>query len=218
MFIFVFFYALISLTSSQSGQHHWQRRPQPLSSAHRGFSPPSQRRLSTAAVVNALPTVRLNGHSQQLHPDLLDAKASENGGIKAGASIFAGNMSKEFLTDISDYIYGLMSGKPQTRLHRTRSRALHAARQSDEVLDYEDEAKARDAAEERVLASRRSMAVVQSRPRTAVPPPRPASLRRRPNGISRRRPANSHRTADSPSATARNRAGSRRRLRAGGVA
>ncbi|EYC12602.1 hypothetical protein Y032_0046g1319 [Ancylostoma ceylanicum] len=166
-------------------RNQWQPRPQPLTSARRGFNPPfPQRRLPNGAVANALPTVRWNGPVQEIHPELIDAKASESAGFKNGASIFAGNMSREFLKEMSDYIYGLITGKLSTRPHRTRSRALRRGGHSTEVLDYEDDVRARDA-EERRLAQHRSLAVVQAPTRTAIP----LRTRSRPwVGVSRRKP------------------------------
>ncbi|KAL6741639.1 hypothetical protein Aduo_014873 [Ancylostoma duodenale] len=185
MLVFILFYTIVCLSNCQMNRNQWQPRPQPLSSARRGFTPPLlQRRLPNGAVVNALPTVRWNGPVQEVRPELIDAKASESAGFKNGASIFAGNMSREFLKEMSDYIYGLITGKLSTRAHRTRSRTLRRGRQSNEVLDYEDDVRARDA-EERRMAQHRSLAVVQAPTRTAIPlraPVRPWM------GVSRRKP------------------------------
>ncbi|VDM81993.1 unnamed protein product [Strongylus vulgaris] len=56
-------------------------------------------------------------------------------------------MTNEFLKDISDYLYGMLSGKQRATTHRTRHTAIRREGQSNEILDYEDEAKARDAEE-----------------------------------------------------------------------
>ncbi|CAJ0590479.1 unnamed protein product [Cylicocyclus nassatus] len=162
----IIFCTTLYLSFCQSNRNQRQLLLQPLSATRRGFTPHiSHLRLPKAIVLDALPMTGWNGRAQRTPAVLVDEKAADTSNLKNAESILAGNMSKAFLQELSDYLYGLMSGKRSGSTHRARHSAFRRGRHSNELLDYEDEARARDAEE---LTKRRSMPVMQTDPRSAI--------------------------------------------------
>ncbi|PIO72919.1 hypothetical protein TELCIR_05129 [Teladorsagia circumcincta] len=60
-------------------------------------------------------------------------------------SILAGSMSPQFLKELSDYLYGLITGKYQPRRQHSRQPAGGGLTSNEIVLDYEEETRALDA-------------------------------------------------------------------------
>ncbi|VDM52287.1 unnamed protein product [Angiostrongylus costaricensis] len=93
---------------------------------------------ATFAVPNSFPNVRWNHPIQNLQQrSAIDKKAVDNFGMKNGASILAGNMSIEFIKEISEYLYDLITDTSSSQRHKSRTRSNSI--RSSEVMDYEDQ-------------------------------------------------------------------------------